>query len=263
MTYVGLLWVFAVICFLGAAFGKEVSFKDWTLPAATERKTRRAVFLVGLASAAAGGLMFAFPNGIQHAQPQAESSAAQPTATPDTAVPPEPQSSQSPAPTADPTSAAPTGSASSATKVPAVNLSDVDPGAYDAIYGGANTEYQQGPQQINATLYRDSIYSSVGPGGSCAGCIITFNLDRKYAKFNAVVGIANSSDPGSVATFSVFVDDKQEGSYAVSGTGKSQAVNIPVKNALNITLQNTSSDSASLDSGNGVTAVWGNPEVSG
>lgn len=262
MTYVGLLWVFAVVCFLGAAFGKEVSFKDWTLPAATERTTRRVVFLVGLASAALGGLMFAFPNGIQHAQPQAEPSTAQPTTTPDTAVPPELQSSQSPAPAADPTSAGPTGSASSATKVPAVNLSDLDPGAYD-VY----TSYQQGPQQINATLYRDSIYSSVGPGGGYCdesdGCTITFNLGRKYAKFNAVVGLASSSDPGNVVTFSVFVDDHKRASYTVSGTGKSQAVNISVKNALNITLQDTSSDSAGLDAGKGVIAVWGNPEVSG
>lgn len=211
--------------------------------------------------------MFALPNGIQHAQPQAKPSAAQPTTTPDMTVPPELQSSQSPAPAADPTSADPTGSASSATKLPAVNLSDLDPGAYDRLYGDANTSYQQGPQQINATLYRDSIYSSVGPGGGDCnesdGCTITFNLGRKYAKFNTVVGLSSSSDPGNSVTFTVFVDDHKEASYIVSGTGKSQAVNISVKNALNITLQDTSSDSVGLDAGKGVTAVWGNPEVSG
>ena len=131
------------------------------------------------------------------------------------------------------------------------------------------SNYSTGQQKVDGQVDPQTIYDETQDDYNCNDGISTdstgqviYELDRKYAKFHAVVGLADNSASGDTITFKVLIDGQQRYASAPLTVGEAQAVNMSIAGAFRITLEDVCSSQTQYTSGPSVTAVWINPEVS-
>jgi len=151
-----------------------------------------------------------------------------------------------------------------ATRAPAgqqlVDITPVDPSL---------SNYSTGQQKVNGRAYPQTIYDQTSDDYNCNDSILTvspgqvvYELDRKYANFHAVVGLADTSASGDTIMFKVLVDGQQRYASTALTVGETQVINISISGAFRITLEDVCSSQTLYSGGPSVTAVWINPEVS-
>jgi hypothetical protein len=149
---------------------------------------------------------------------------------------------------------------SAAAPQPLVDMTPVDPSL---------SNYSTGQQKVDGQVDPQTIYDETQDDYNCNDGISTdstgqviYELDRKYAKFHAVVGLADNSASGDTITFKVLIDGQQRYASGPLTVGEAQAVNMSIAGAFRITLEDVCSSQTQYTSGPSVTAVWINPEVS-
>jgi hypothetical protein len=143
---------------------------------------------------------------------------------------------------------------------PLVDMTPVDPSL---------SNYSAGQQKVDGQVYPETIYDETRDDYTCNDSIPTdstgqviYELDRKYAKFHAVVGLADTSASGDTITFKVLVDGQKRYASTPLAAGETQAINMSISGAFRITLEDVCSSQTQYSGGPSVTAVWINPEVS-
>lgn len=143
---------------------------------------------------------------------------------------------------------------------PLANMTPIDPSL---------SNYSTGQQKVDGQVYPQTIYDETQDDYTCndgnpadATGQVIYELDRRYAKFHAVVGPADTSASGDTITFKVLVDGQQRYASASLAVGEKQVINISIAGAFRITLDDVRSSQTQYSGGPSVTAVWINPEVS-
>jgi len=150
----------------------------------------------------------------------------------------------------------------SATETPSTqSLVDMTP------VGDTNDSPTNSPVNANAKHYNESLNYATQEifcgSGEPFDANATYQLNRKYRTLTMKVGLSDDSPSGDTATFSFFVDGRQEGPAPTVGVGQPQSVDLNVSGALRVTLKETcSAPNAETSSQANVTAVWLNPVLS-
>jgi hypothetical protein len=137
------------------------------------------------------------------------------------------------------------------------NMTPVDP---------AQSNYATGQQKVDGQVDPQAIYDQTTDDYSCndgssTGQVV-YELDRKYGKFHAVVGLADTSPSGDTETFKVFVDGQQRYASTALTVGEKQAINLSITGAFRITLEDTCASQTMYSGGPSITAAWTDAEVS-
>ena len=220
------------------------------------RSGRRFAFtaiLTGLAVICLAGLSVAAQAGSTQAPQSAFNSASgSPGNEPTAASPIMTASTSSPAPNSSQTP--PPGKPDGGTQ----SLIDMTP------VNGSSSSFQSGPEPVKGKSYQQTLYDT-WDDDNCGYYYppdsVTYELNYKYRKFHAVVGLADSSPSGDTMQFSVLVDDQQRGADPTLMAGQTAPINVTVTGAYRITLQANCTSSTSAG-GNNAIAVWINPVVS-
>ena len=130
--------------------------------------------------------------------------------------------------------------------------------------------YSTGEQKVDGQTYQQTIYdqtaddSTCNTGGSTVAATgqVIYELDRKYAKFHAVVGLADTSASGDTIIFKVLIDGQQRYASSSLSVGETQTVDLSITGAFRLTLEDVCSSQTVYSGGPSVTAVWINPVVS-
>ncbi|MGY1812859.1 PASTA domain-containing protein [Blastococcus sp. SYSU D00820] len=104
-----------------------------------------------------------------------------------------------------------------------VFLSDLD-----AVEGSCST----GEYPVNGTDYVNSLSCSTGSTARTTSYLV----DRLATSLDAVVGIADTSEPGTAATIAVYGDGRELARVTV-GYGQSQPISVPLAGVLRVDLQ--------------------------
>ncbi len=139
---------------------------------------------------------------------------------------------------------------------PLVNMTQVDQSL---------SSYSAGQQKVNGQIYPQTIYDETQDDYSCSSTNpgqVIYELDRKYAKFHAVVGLADTSASGDTVTFKVLLDGQQQYTSSALAVGETQVINMSIAGTFRLTLEDVCTSQRMQYGGPSVTAVWVNPEVS-
>jgi hypothetical protein len=142
---------------------------------------------------------------------------------------------------------------------PLVNMTPVDQSL---------SSYSAGQQKVNGQVYPQTIYDETQNDYSCIDSStnpgqVIYELDRKYAKFHAVVGLADTSASGDTITFKVLLDGQQRYTSSALVVGETQVINMSIAGTFRLTLEDVcTSQTTQYGGGPSVTAVWVNPGVS-
>jgi hypothetical protein len=141
-----------------------------------------------------------------------------------------------------------------------VNMSPIDPSL---------SNYSTGEQKVDGQVYQQTIYDETHDDQSCNDGVtadatgqVIYELDRKYTKFHVTVGLADTSASGDTITFKVLIDGQQRYASTSLTVGETQTINMSIKDAFRLTLQDVCTSKTEYTGGPTVTAVWVNPEVS-
>ncbi len=139
-----------------------------------------------------------------------------------------------------------------------VSLALVDVAPVSGVFG-ASPSLSAGPQKVDAVQYSQTLYDTEYDAecGNTYGT--TYEIDRKYRHFRAVVGLADSSPSGDEVYFSLLVDGQLKGPSPILTVGETSTFDVDITGAFRITLQ----EKFCLGDGNQTTAVWINPVVTG
>ena len=131
------------------------------------------------------------------------------------------------------------------------------------VGGAAEASLSTGPQKVDAVQYSQTLYDTEYDNTCGLTDSTTYEIDRKYRHFHAVVGLADSSPSGDAVNFSILVDGQLKGPSPILTVGETSTFDVVITGAFRITLQ----EKCSLGVGNpgeeDVTAVWINPVVTG
>jgi NPCBM/NEW2 domain-containing protein len=149
---------------------------------------------------------------------------------------------------ASPLSTSNPGAAHNAPAVPPTqDLMDMTP------VNGSGIGFKSGPQEVDTSTYDQTLYIDVSDG---INHTITYQLNRQYTRFHAIVGPADSSPSSISVTFRVLVDGHPVGVGKTLQVGQTAQINVDVTGAFRLTLQDYGPYSF-----NSVTAVWIKPTI--